>query len=158
MWNPSMTGRRVAEVRPNLRHENLANLAKEVIASAEVHEEEVQSNEGRWYLMRVRAYRTSTHQIGGAVFAFHDIDLLKRSLDESRSYTATLIESAREPILVLDSSLRVVTANDSFYKKFRVNPEQTERKFIYDLGGGQWRITPRHGLLLECPSGAFAHR
>jgi two-component system, NarL family, sensor kinase len=66
---------------------------------------------------------------------------LKRSLDESRTYNATLVESARESIVILDSSLRVITANDAFYKTFLITPFDTEGRFIHQICGGQWDIS-----------------
>ncbi len=54
----------------------------------------------------------------------------------------------REPFVVLDKSLRVRTANRSFYRNFQVSPEETEGHFIYDLGNGQWNI-PRLRTLLN---------
>jgi two-component system CheB/CheR fusion protein len=137
---PSDVGRRIGNVHTNLRRDNLADVASEVIASGAVHEEEVQASDGRWYLMRVRPYKTADSLVAGAVLAFQDIDLLKRSLDESRSYSATLIESARESIVILDSSLRVITANNSFYKTFMVSASNTEGRFIHQIAGGQWDI------------------
>jgi transcriptional regulator with GAF, ATPase, and Fis domain len=59
-----------------------------------------------------------------------------------------VLGSVREPLLVLDTSLKVVGANPSFYKSFRVTPENTEGALIYDLGNGQWNI-PRLRELLE---------
>ncbi|MFO7911488.1 MAG: sigma 54-interacting transcriptional regulator [Desulfotignum sp.] len=59
-----------------------------------------------------------------------------------------VLESVREPLLVLDTSLKVVSANPSFYKHFHVTPENTEGALIYDLGNGQWNI-PRLKELLE---------
>lgn len=144
---PADVGRRVAEIRTNLRDVDLAEIAREVISSVAPREEEIQTNDGTWYLMRVRAFRTSGHLIAGAVFTFQDIDVLKRSLDESRVYTSALIESAREAILSLDGRLRVIAANDAFYKMFLVTPEETEGKFVYDLGSGQWNILELRHLL-----------
>lgn len=145
---PEDVGRRISELQPHLRGVNLAEIARETISSVSPHEQEIQGKDGTWYLMRVRPYQTSDQRIAGAVFVFQDVDLFKRSLDESRSYTATLIESARESIIVLDGSLRVVNANNSFYKTFFVGPEETEGRFIYDLGRGQWNI-PKLRTLLE---------
>jgi PAS domain S-box-containing protein/putative nucleotidyltransferase with HDIG domain len=54
----------------------------------------------------------------------------------------------REPLLVLDADLRVVSANRSFYLTFGVKPEETQGRLIYDLGGQQWDI-PRLRELLE---------
>jgi len=62
-------------------------------------------------------------------------------------YIETLVEVAREPFLILDRSLRVIRANYSFYRTFRVTAKQTERKFVYDLGNKQWNITKLKRLL-----------
>ena len=59
-----------------------------------------------------------------------------------------LLESIREPIVVLDSTLRVVKANQSFYRTFQVKPEETEGVTIYNLGNRQWDI-PKLRELLE---------
>ena len=58
------------------------------------------------------------------------------------------VETAREPILMLDSELRVLSANRSFYDSFKVTPEETLGHLIYDLGNRQWDI-PKLRTLLE---------
>jgi chemotaxis protein methyltransferase CheR len=59
-----------------------------------------------------------------------------------------VLSSIREPLLLLDSNLKVVKANTSFYKTFNVIPDETEGKLIYNLGNHQWDI-PRLKELLE---------
>lgn len=59
-----------------------------------------------------------------------------------------LMGAIREPLVVLDSDLKVVKANRSFYQTFDVKPDDTEGILIYDLGNGQWNI-PRLRELLE---------
>lgn len=59
-----------------------------------------------------------------------------------------ILGSVREPLVVLDSDLRVVKANHSFYQTFKVKPERTEGVVIYDLGNRQWDI-PKLRELLE---------
>jgi chemotaxis protein methyltransferase CheR len=59
-----------------------------------------------------------------------------------------ILESVREPLVVLDSDYKVVKANHSFYRTFNVKPEETEGILIYDLGNRQWDI-PRLRELLE---------
>jgi nitrogen-specific signal transduction histidine kinase len=61
----------------------------------------------------------------------------------------TLVEVARESFLILDSDLRVVSANPTFYENFKVSPEQTENVFLYELGNGQWNIPILKSLLEE---------
>ena len=54
----------------------------------------------------------------------------------------------REPLLILDSSLRVHSANSAFYQTFHVSKDETENRLIYELGNGQWDI-PDLRMLLE---------
>jgi PAS domain-containing protein len=60
----------------------------------------------------------------------------------------TILDTLREPILVLDGALRVNMANRSFYRTFRVKSEETENKLFCELGDGQWNI-PKLRVLLE---------
>jgi chemotaxis protein methyltransferase CheR len=59
-----------------------------------------------------------------------------------------ILGSIREPLVVLDSDLKVVKANHSFYQTFNVKPDETEGILIYDLGNRQWNI-PKLRELLE---------
>ena len=59
-----------------------------------------------------------------------------------------ILGSIREPLMVLDSDLKVFKANDSFYQTFKVKQKETEGVLIYDLGNRQWDI-PRLSELLE---------
>jgi two-component system cell cycle sensor histidine kinase/response regulator CckA len=72
----------------------------------------------------------------------------KRTVTTSREYAESIINTVREPLIALDQDLRVVTANRSFYKVFKVTPEETVGQLIYDLGNKQWNI-PRLRKLLE---------
>lgn len=58
-----------------------------------------------------------------------------------------IVETIREPLLVLDRDLRVVTVSRSFYEFFKVKPEETVGQFIYDLGDKQWNISKLRELL-----------
>ena len=59
-----------------------------------------------------------------------------------------IVETIREPLLVLDSDLKVILASHSFYGIFKVKPEETVGQLIYDLGNKQWDI-PKLRELLE---------
>jgi len=59
-----------------------------------------------------------------------------------------IVETIREPLLVLDSDLKVILANQSFYDSFKVKPEETVGQLIYDIGNRQWDI-PKLRELLE---------
>src|SRR5665213_1654918 len=59
-----------------------------------------------------------------------------------------IVDTVREPVVVLDQDLRVVAANRSFYLTFKGNAENTEGKLLYELGNGEWDI-PKLRVLLE---------
>jgi transcriptional regulator with GAF, ATPase, and Fis domain len=61
----------------------------------------------------------------------------------------SILDSIREPLVVLDSDLIVVKANQSFYRTFNVSPERTEGVLIYELGNRQWDIPKLRELLEE---------
>ncbi|MHB1086204.1 MAG: sensor histidine kinase [Minisyncoccota bacterium] len=62
--------------------------------------------------------------------------------------TLAIIDTIREPLIVLSDDLRVVVASRAFYKKFNLTYENTRGKSFYDLGEGQWNI-PAFRTLLE---------
>lgn len=59
-----------------------------------------------------------------------------------------IVDTAREPFIVLDENFRVIAANRSFYLTFKVDSDDTQGKLLYELGDGQWDI-PRLRELLE---------
>ena len=71
----------------------------------------------------------------------------RQELKRARDCAQAIVETV-PPLLVLDPDLRVKTANQSFYKHFRVSPSQTENCLVYELGNGQWNI-PKLRTLLE---------
>lgn len=58
-----------------------------------------------------------------------------------------IVDTVREPVLVLDQELRVIAASRSFYSAFRVSPENTQGRHLYALGDGQWDISKLRELL-----------
>ena len=74
--------------------------------------------------------------------------LKKRTVTKSQEYSESIVNTVREPLIVLDQDLRVVSASRSFYEVFKVKPEETVGQLIYDLGNKQWDI-PKLRELLE---------
>jgi signal transduction histidine kinase/DNA-binding response OmpR family regulator len=68
-------------------------------------------------------------------------------LEQIEAYAQDVVDTVREPLLILDSSLRVHSANGAFYQTFHVSPEETENQLIYELGNGQWDIPDLRTLL-----------
>ncbi len=66
----------------------------------------------------------------------------------AQKYAESIVETVREPLVVLASSLKVISANRSFYETFQVTPRETEGRSIFDIGNHQWDI-PSLRVLLE---------
>jgi signal transduction histidine kinase len=71
----------------------------------------------------------------------------KPTVEEFETYAQDIVDTVREPLLMLDTSLRVRSANRAFYQTFKVSPEETEDHLIYELGDGQWDIPVLRTLL-----------
>ncbi|HEX9983985.1 MAG TPA: response regulator [Thermoanaerobaculia bacterium] len=69
-------------------------------------------------------------------------------LDQIQIYAQDVVDTVREPLLILDAGLRVHSANRAFYQTFQVTVEETENQLVYQLGNGQWD-SPALRILLE---------
>jgi len=69
-------------------------------------------------------------------------------IQDAREYAENIVETVRKPLVVLNSDLKIITSNQSFYDIFKVTPEETVGNFIYDLGNRQWDI-PGLRVLIE---------
>jgi two-component system CheB/CheR fusion protein len=138
---PTDIGRPVSDLQPRINVPQLEEVISQVVETLVAEEREVQDREGRWYSLRVRPYRTSENRIEGAVLQLIDIDQAKKTLElvgHARDYAAAIVETVREPLIVLDQELRIETANRAFFQTFRTSPEENLKRSIYDVGGGQF--------------------
>ena len=107
--------------------------------------------------MRVLPYRTADNVIDGVVMTFADITAIKQleeslgeqqaELQAARDYAENIIATIREPLVVLDGELRIVSASRSFYETFQVTPAETEGRLLYEIGQRQWDIPALRQLL-----------
>src|ERR1700726_2560182 len=70
-------------------------------------------------------------------------------VEDIQDYALNIVDTVREPLLILDTTLRVRSANRAFYQAFHVSSEETEDRLIYELGNGQWDIPDLRTLLEE---------
>jgi two-component sensor histidine kinase len=76
-------------------------------------------------------------------------DLGPAALDEGHGLAQAIVDTIREPLLVLDEDLRVVTANRSFYLTFRMQRQDVQGRPVYALGDGEWDIPELRSLLAD---------
>jgi two-component system CheB/CheR fusion protein len=145
------TGRPLNDIKSSIEGEDLIPEARAVLDSLVPREKQVQMTGNEWYLVRIAPYRTLDNVIEGVVLTFTDITGLKKIEEvgqEAREYAESIVDTIREPLVVLDADLNVLSASRSFYQTFRVTPEETVGCYLYNLGDRQWDI-PRLRELLE---------
>lgn len=76
-------------------------------------------------------------------------DFIEHLWEKSWTFIKTVVDVVREPVLILDKDLRVMSANDAFYRNFQVEQNDTEGKVVYELGNGQWNISALRKLLID---------
>ena len=136
-------GRPLREIRFNLDKQDLAPLFTEVLDTLAPREIEVRDHEGKWYLLRVRPYRTSDNKIDGIVVVLVDVDQFRRSQQElrgARDFAASIIENVPLPLVLVDRELRIRSVNDAFRKLVGEGNEALERRLFTDLAMARWGI------------------
>lgn len=152
----SDTGRPLSDIVSALHYDRLVQDAQEVLQTLGAKDQEVQADTHTWYLMRMRPYRTARNVIDGVVITFVNITPLKQA-EEARQRAETarrlaeniVVQVVREPLVIVDAELRVVSANQSFYRYFRIAPEETTQQPFYALSNGQWDIPELRQRLME---------
>src|SRR5688500_18830173 len=103
----------------------------------------------RVMLLNGRKLRAGSHQ-ELLVLAMEDVTERRRveaDLKAIETYAQNIVDTVREPVLILDTTLRVRSGNRAFYQTFQVSLEATENRLIYELGNGQWDIPALRTLL-----------
>jgi len=102
-------------------------------------------------LLNARRIQSKTGATQMILLAIEDITERKRledKLQDASEYAQNIVNTVREPLVVLDDRFRVISANRSFYSTFKVTTEMSENTLLFNLGDGQWDI-PRLRELLE---------
>ena len=143
-------GQPIADLASRFADAGLFKDVKEVLRTLAVRERDLIGTQGRHFLVRSSPYRTIRHAADGVVVTFVDVTQLKQaeqSAEGARIYAENIVSTVRHPLMVLDSQLRVKSANSAFYRTFQVNQDATEGRFLYELGTREWDI-PELRLLM----------
>ena len=142
---PTDVDRPLSDIRLELRPARTSEaVILEAIETVTAVEREVQDRQGCWYSLRIRPYKTRDNQIDGAVMVLVDIDALKRGaaeVAEARDFADAIVETVREPLLVLDAEPAGGAGRTApSTTPSRCRPEETEGRFLYELGNRQWDV------------------
>ncbi len=129
-------GRPLAEVTRRFVDSDLLLDAETVIATSVTLWREVEADNGAWYNRRLLPYRNANNDIQGVVVTFSDISEMKaaeREIETARAYSNSIVDAIRQPLVVLDHELRVVSASPSFYRSFVIKPESAVGRQLPEL-------------------------
>jgi len=153
---PSDIGRSINDLKLSVDVPGLSGLVSEVIDTLAPKELEVRDQEGVWYHLRIRPYKTIDNHIQGAVLVWVDISRAKRNaglLQDSFDLTQAIAGIVTSPIAVLDEALRIKLGNDAFYSHFKLSREQVVDRPIGRLGRPVLDMPAVHKFLAEAASG-----
>jgi two-component system CheB/CheR fusion protein len=145
-------GRPLSDISSNVKHQDLGRDIRTAIENLNRIEKEVrvEGEETGCYQMRIVPYRTAENVIGGGVVTFVNIADYKRAVlaaEEAARFAEAVVETIREPLLILDTNLKVVDANPAFYRFFCTSGSETTGRRVYELGDQQWDIADLRRLL-----------
>jgi two-component system CheB/CheR fusion protein len=118
---PGDIGRPLSDLSILAAGEDLARDAKAVLAGGAPVQHQHETAEGAWFLRGVLPYRTQEGRVEGVIVTFSDITtamLARRDVDAARSYAESIIETIRQPLVVLDSDYHILSGNLAFFTDF----------------------------------------
>ncbi len=145
----SDVGRPLSDIRCELQDVDLLTDAQAVLDTLTPVEREVRTAGSTWFLVRIKPYRTTDNVIDGVVLTFNDVTerVLALAMRQARDLAEAVVDTAYEPLVVLDQQLQVLTANRAFLKLFGGQAANTLGRAFYDIGQGQWDFAAMHELL-----------
>jgi PAS domain S-box-containing protein len=149
---PTDIGRPISHFAQRFRGGDLLEDARRVLERLQPSDTEVVDDLGRWYIRHIVPYRTAHDRIEGVAVTFTNITERKHgeeAIQAARKFAESIVDTVRDPLLVLTPELKVRSANESFYRDFAVTREETENQLIYELGNRQWDIPELRRLLEE---------
>ena len=133
-------GRPLADLTLLAADASLLADARTVLTSIVPLGREIEAESGTWYVRRILPYRTQENEIEGVVITFADISEMKaaeREIEAARAYSNSIIDTIRQPLLVLDSEFNLVSANRSFYRMFALKPEEVLGKALRTIAANR---------------------
>jgi two-component system, chemotaxis family, CheB/CheR fusion protein len=123
----SDVGRPLADLTRRFEDDDLLPDARAVLASHAPVRREVKADDGGWFIRGMLPYRSDDSNIEGVVITFAGISEIKaaeREIEAARAYLDSIIATIRQPLVVLDEELRVISASSSFHRIFSVKPQE----------------------------------
>jgi two-component system CheB/CheR fusion protein len=136
-------GRPLADIRSELQgDDDLLGDAQRVLDSLVPEEREVATADGQRYLARIQPYRTVDNVIDGVVLTFADVTERERAREAAsrgaRVLAQSIVEVVPTPLMVLDTQMNLVTANQACFATFGGTLQEATGRSLFELGDGAW--------------------
>jgi len=132
----SDVGRPIGDLAQRFDDANLLDDVRSVLQNQMPENREIRAHGGAWFTRRALPYRTQTGLIQGVVLTFTNISDIKTSeqkIRAERAYVDRILDTVRQPLVVVDEQLLVVTANTSFCRTFSVSPSEITGQEVLSL-------------------------
>jgi two-component system CheB/CheR fusion protein len=140
-------GRPLRHIVSNLHNVDLIKAAERVLETLNIFEQEAETEEGRWYNLRILPYRTLDNVIDGLVMTFAEITRQKKTeialqqlnaALQNGEFSQSIIDTLHEGLLILDNELQIESANRAFYQHFRLTRDDIVGVSLLELDEGRW--------------------
>ncbi|MBS1533310.1 MAG: PAS domain-containing protein [Bacteroidetes bacterium] len=150
---PSDVGRSIKDIVFNFEYAALEDDIHYVIETLAAKEVEIKTKKGDWYNLRIMPYRTMDNFINGAVLTFNKITPLKEleyQVEALQEYALTIIETLKDPALLLDKDLQILNANTSFVNFFKAEHLELKGMSLSVVAHELWKTSKLDHLLKKC--------
>jgi len=143
-------GRPIFDIKSGIKDWDLMADAKNVLDSLIPRENEIQTEEDLWFLVRITPYRTFDNVIDGVVLTFTDITKIKKfeeNARKARELAENIVDTIKDALVALDADFKVISASRSFYEIFHISPHNVIGRNLFEVCNGQWDIPELRELL-----------
>ena len=146
---PTDLGRPLADIRSDFGGGDPLADAQAVLDTLVPTERELSTLDGTWYLARTQPYRTVDNVIDGVVLTFTDVTerVHAIAMRQARDLAEAVVDAVPEPLVVLDGTLHIMSANRSFFREFGGSNDSTVGQLLFEVEQRQWDIPALRDLL-----------
>ena len=143
-------GRPFSDITGRIKDSDLLKDAETVLETLVSNECEVASDDGQWFVRRILPYRMQNGKIDGVVVTFSEVSQLKELQHETataREFAESIIDTVREPMLVLDGAFTIIAVSQSFSRVFATDVVDVIGKNLFLIQNRQWDVLQLRQLL-----------
>lgn len=132
-------GRPISDLAHRFEDADLIFDIRTVLKTSAAANREIRAHNGDWLRRCVLPYRTRTGVIQGVVLTFVDISVMKAAelkIAAERAYSDSVSDTVRQPLVVVDERLRIVSCNSSFGRMFDAHAGEIAGRPLTSICGG----------------------